>query len=470
MSDISQGDGWWKASDEKWYAPNIHLRVAENWIQGPSGEWIAPQENRAAVSPGWWQATDGAWYPPTTHPQPPLAVPSPPLHDFDDNAGPVPAHQHLNGRGWVADTATVSDEAFVGPDASVFDYASITGRASITGTAWVCGNADVSGSAKVGGDAIVDGHARVTGFAQVTDSAVVSGTAQVDGTTKVDGTTRLGNELEADTPSTQIDQEGVEWRWDGHNWNCWVADQWVPVPGATPEGLVPVTKTDPNTEAAKSENGESCMSDTPVGPGSWIASDGRWYPAETHPDNRAMDSTAQVNSSETIQHELVEEVIEIPPRNGVTVVIPKIVPIDRHEERRLLLSIENPTIRLEEARNRLELAERQFGEIKAGMSAWIHQTQRFVVAMQAFKVLQGASGLTQSSGTVEDPQADMLQFFRDEFVDPESKASDALSDVSSKMGDLLEPSTKNFQFWRATVDDLEADPSGPLDAVHQLPS
>ena len=32
----------------------------------------------------------------------------------------VPAHQHPNGGGWVADTATVLDEAYVGPTARVF--------------------------------------------------------------------------------------------------------------------------------------------------------------------------------------------------------------------------------------------------------------------------------------------------------------------------------------------------------------
>jgi hypothetical protein len=25
MSDISQGDGWWQASDGKWYAPGTHI-------------------------------------------------------------------------------------------------------------------------------------------------------------------------------------------------------------------------------------------------------------------------------------------------------------------------------------------------------------------------------------------------------------------------------------------------------------
>lgn len=34
--------------------------------------------------------------------------------DFEDGNGPVPAHQHSNGGGWVADTATVADTAYVG--------------------------------------------------------------------------------------------------------------------------------------------------------------------------------------------------------------------------------------------------------------------------------------------------------------------------------------------------------------------
>ena len=33
--------------------------------------------------------------------------------DFDDGNGPVPAHKHPNGGGWVADTATVDETAYV---------------------------------------------------------------------------------------------------------------------------------------------------------------------------------------------------------------------------------------------------------------------------------------------------------------------------------------------------------------------
>ena len=39
-------------------------------------------------------------------------------HTFRDGIT-RPAHQHLNGGGWVADTASVSDAAYIGPDAEV---------------------------------------------------------------------------------------------------------------------------------------------------------------------------------------------------------------------------------------------------------------------------------------------------------------------------------------------------------------
>ena len=55
------------------------------------------------------------------------------MTQFDFGIGPVPAHQHPNGGGWVADTAHVDDTAYVGRDAWVF------------GKAWVYGNARVYG-------------------------------------------------------------------------------------------------------------------------------------------------------------------------------------------------------------------------------------------------------------------------------------------------------------------------------------
>ncbi len=43
--------------------------------------------------------------------------------DFHDGKGSVPAHQHPNGGGWVADTAYVAPTAYVGPDARVYGSA-----------------------------------------------------------------------------------------------------------------------------------------------------------------------------------------------------------------------------------------------------------------------------------------------------------------------------------------------------------
>jgi hypothetical protein len=61
--------------------------------------------------------------------------------DFGDGRGPVPAHQHPNGGGWVADTATVCATTYVGPDARVYGNAHISGDAHIYGNARIYGNA-----------------------------------------------------------------------------------------------------------------------------------------------------------------------------------------------------------------------------------------------------------------------------------------------------------------------------------------
>ena len=53
------------------------------------------------------------------------------VYDFKDGNGPVPAHRHINGGGWVADTAQVS------------------GNARVYGNAQVSGNARVYGNAQV---------------------------------------------------------------------------------------------------------------------------------------------------------------------------------------------------------------------------------------------------------------------------------------------------------------------------------
>jgi hypothetical protein len=47
-------------------------------------------------------------------------------YKFGDGKGPVPAHQHPNGGGWVADTAKVADTSYVGPDAWVYGDAQVS--------------------------------------------------------------------------------------------------------------------------------------------------------------------------------------------------------------------------------------------------------------------------------------------------------------------------------------------------------
>ena len=74
---------------------------------------------------------------------------------------PEEQHQHPNGGGWVANTATVAASAFVGRDARVY------------GNAWVYGDARVYGNARVSGDARVSDNARVYGEAWVSGDAWV---------------------------------------------------------------------------------------------------------------------------------------------------------------------------------------------------------------------------------------------------------------------------------------------------------
>lgn len=84
-------------------------------------------------------------------------------HDFNDGNGPVPAHRHSNGGGWVADTAKVDASAHVGPDAKVYGYAHVSGNAHVYGNACVSGYAQVYGDAQLYGYAWVCGNARVYG-------------------------------------------------------------------------------------------------------------------------------------------------------------------------------------------------------------------------------------------------------------------------------------------------------------------
>jgi hypothetical protein len=57
------------------------------------------------------------------------------MSTFDFGKGPVPAHQHPNGGGWVADTAQVADRVYVGPMARVAG-GTIRGGTIRGGTIW----------------------------------------------------------------------------------------------------------------------------------------------------------------------------------------------------------------------------------------------------------------------------------------------------------------------------------------------
>lgn len=55
----------------------------------------------------------------------------PTTYDFEDGRGPVLAHRHPNGLGWVADTAMVDESSYIGPLAKVFEFATVRGNISI---------------------------------------------------------------------------------------------------------------------------------------------------------------------------------------------------------------------------------------------------------------------------------------------------------------------------------------------------
>ena len=102
-------------------------------------------------------------------------------YDFNDGNGVVPAHRHVNGGGWVADTAAVDDTAYVGLGARVF------GNASVSGYAVVDEHAEVSGYATIKDRARIKGRAVIRGLCIIKDDAEVSGKAFLAGTLEIGG-------------------------------------------------------------------------------------------------------------------------------------------------------------------------------------------------------------------------------------------------------------------------------------------
>ena len=108
-------------------------------------------------------------------------------HVFRGRTEAVPAHRHPNGKGWVADTATVGPNCYVGSEAEVCDQAMVEGRAMVEGIARVRGGACVGGGAVIEGGAGIEGGAQVEGRARVEGMARVGGGAMVWGDDQIRG-------------------------------------------------------------------------------------------------------------------------------------------------------------------------------------------------------------------------------------------------------------------------------------------
>jgi len=92
---------------------------------------------------------------------------------FDFGAGPVPAHRHPNGNGWVADTAKVAATAYVGDEARIYGEAWVYGEACVYGKAHVYGEAWVYDKARIYGEAWVYDKARIYGEARVSETPIM---------------------------------------------------------------------------------------------------------------------------------------------------------------------------------------------------------------------------------------------------------------------------------------------------------
>lgn len=105
-------------------------------------------------------------------------------HDFKDGRGRVFAHRHVNGNGWVADTAKVADSVLVTKWAQVYHNATVEGRVNVMDRSHVCGNAVVRDNVRVRQNAIVSGRAHVSEDSQLWGSSRAYGGA-VSGSTNL---------------------------------------------------------------------------------------------------------------------------------------------------------------------------------------------------------------------------------------------------------------------------------------------
>ena len=100
---------------------------------------------------------------------------------FNFGNGPVPAHKHKNGGGWVADSARVDESVFIGPNARVYDQAQVLNGAFIFNRVRVYGHARVFETAQI--------HDRVRIFGD----AVIYGDVCIHGQMSIHNDTNLNN-------------------------------------------------------------------------------------------------------------------------------------------------------------------------------------------------------------------------------------------------------------------------------------
>lgn len=137
------------------------------------------------------------------------------VFDFKDGNGPVPAHRHPLGKGWVADSATVAKTAYVDIDARVFGHARVLKQAQISGHARVYGSATVTDTAHVYGyaqvfeDAVVAADARIAGHSEIGGKAKIGGTMWIGGDVSVAGTEVLDGDERLHKADTRFKFDGV---------------------------------------------------------------------------------------------------------------------------------------------------------------------------------------------------------------------------------------------------------------------
>jgi len=82
LSDVSQGPGWWQASNLKWYPPHLHASVLQALPSPPPSAQVVQSQTQSAPAPPPGYAYQVPGVPPWTAP--------PPQREFPFGYGPPP--------------------------------------------------------------------------------------------------------------------------------------------------------------------------------------------------------------------------------------------------------------------------------------------------------------------------------------------------------------------------------------------